>query len=355
MVRPTAALAACAALLVTSCSPTSSPPPAPRPHTALNCPGGTLKGEGASSQRIVMEEVIKSYTTACPGTFVEYTSSGSGAGVKAFLGGAVDWAGADAPLRSVPRDGVVEAEQARRRCNGNEAWNLPMVLGPIAVGYRLDGVGELSLSSTTVAQIFNGHITRWDDPTIVAENPGVTLPDARIAVFHRADESGTTENFTEYLAEAAGDAWPHEPAKAWPGLVGEGKEKSAGVAEAVTATQGAISYMEWGAALERDIAVAHLDGVELTPSSAAKGIEAATVGEDLRLTLDHTPGADAYGAVMPTYEVVCSAGGTNPALMRDFLGHFISPEVQASLESLGHAPLPDPLREKVAQAISEIA
>lgn len=360
--RATAALGVCAVLLVTSCS-ANSPSPAPRsprpvPGAAdLACPGGTLKGEGASSQRTVLEEVIKSYTTACPGTTVEYTSSGSGAGIKAFLGSAVDWAGSDAPLRTEVKDGAVEAEQARRRCNGNEAWNLPMVFGPIAVGYRLDGVTDLTLSSRTVARIFNGEITRWDDPVIAEENPQLTLPNIRIAVFYRADESGTTENFTSYLADAAGDAWPHTPAKAWAATTGEGKEKSAGVAEAVTATPGAISYMEWGAALERDITVAGLDGVELTASTASRAIETAGIGDgqDLRLSLDHTPGTGAYGAVMPTYEVVCSAGGDNPALLRDFLTHFASAEVQASLESLGHAPLPDSLRERVAQTISEIA
>ena len=359
--RLIAVLGTCAVLLVTSCSTTPSETPSrssrPATGTALSCPGGTLKGEGASSQRTVLEEVIKSYTMACPGTTVEYTSSGSGAGVKAFLGSAVDWAGSDSPLRTEPKDGSIETEQAMRRCNGNEAWNLPLVFGPIAVGYRLDGVDDLSLSTRTVARIFDGAITRWNDPAIAAENPGTPLPDARIAVFYRADESGTTENFTTHLAASAEDAWPHRPSKAWPAKTGEGKEKSAGVAEAVTTIPGSISYMEWGAALERDITVVRLDGVELTADTAARAIDAAEVGDggDLRLTIDHTPGAGAYGAVMPTYEVVCSAGGDNPALVQDFLSHFASPEVQASLENLGYAPLPESLRERVAQAVSEIS
>ena len=166
--RLTAVLGTCAVLLVTSCSTTPSETPSrssrPATGTALSCPGGTLKGEGASSQRTVLEEVIKSYTMACPGTTVEYTSSGSGAGVKAFLGSAVDWAGSDSPLRTEPKDGSIETEQAMRRCNDNEAWNLPLVFGPIAVGYRLDGVDDLSLSTRTVARICKQSSSKcWND------------------------------------------------------------------------------------------------------------------------------------------------------------------------------------------------
>lgn len=362
------ALGACAALLLTACSgsapATSGSTVAPRRSTAANpissitlaCPGGALKGEGASSQKTAMEEVIKGYTNACPGTTIEYTSSGSGAGIKAFQGAAVDWAGSDSALRTTEKDGVVEADQARQRCLDNEAWNIPMVFGPIAIGYHVDGVDDLNLSARTLAGIFNGDVTSWNAPEIVADNPGVELPAERIAVFYRADESGTTENFTKYLAEAADGAWPHPPSKAWAGTAGEGKEKTAAVAEAVVTTPYSISFMEWGAALERDISVARLDGVELTGENAGRAIEAAEVseGRDLRLKLDHTPGEDAYAAVMASYEVVCSAGADNGDLLRDFLSYFASVEVQTMLEELGYAPLPDSLQQRVAATISEI-
>lgn len=359
--RGTAVLGASAALLVAACSttPASTSVPSSRPSSSLAvaCPGGTLKGEGASSQKTVMEEVIKGYTMLCPGSTVEYTSSGSGAGIKAFHGAAVDWAGSDSALRLKEKDGVVEADRARQRCGGNEAWNLPLVFGPIAVGYHLDGVDRLNLTAETLAGIFDGAITRWNAPEIAASNPGVALPDERIAVFYRADESGTTENFSKYLAEASDGAWPHEPSKAWAGVTGEGREKTAGVAEAVVNTPNSISYMEWGGALERDIPVAAINGVELTASNAGLAIEAAEhqgEGHDLRLAVDHTPDNGGYGAIMATYEVVCSAGGSNSALLKDFLGYFASPEVQASLEDLGYAPLPDSLQQRVAGAVSEL-
>lgn len=356
--RILAAAGACA-LLVSACAPTSSPQSASvvaRP-AGVNCPGGTLKGEGASSQKIFLEEMVQAYTRICPGTAVEYTSSGSGAGVKAFIGGAVDWAGSDSPLRTKAKDGVVEADQAAKRCGGNPAVNLPMVFGPIAIAYNVDGVDQLNLSPSVIARIFDGQITTWNAPEIAADNPGVTLPAADIGIFYRADESGTTENFTEYLAEATDGAWPHEPAKAWAGSAGEGKEKSAGVAEGVLTTRNSIAYMEWGAALERGLKVAAIDGVTLSGTTASAALEAAEVtgsDGDLRLKLDYTPGDGAYPAVMATYEIVCSTGGTNPDLLRDFLTFVAADQTQAGVSTLGYAPLPPALRDQVAESIAAV-
>ena len=304
-----------------------------------------------------MEKLIQDYTAACPGTTIDYTTSGSGAGVKAFVGGTVDLAGSDSPLSRKERDGVIETEKAEKRCLGNPALNLPLALGPIAVAHNVDGVTNLNLTADLIARIFTGDITRWNDRAIAAANPGTALPDARIAVFYRADESGTTENFTKYLSAAADSTWNHDAAKKWPAAWGEGKEKTAGVADAVTGTPNSITYLEWGAALERGLRAARIDGVELSGESASRALAAAEVEEDddgLRLNIDYTPGDDAYPLIMATYEVVCSSGGPNPGLVRDLLGLFASPETQASLEELGYAPLPDSLREKVNRSISTI-
>ena len=322
-----------------------------------DCPGGTLRGEGASSQRTAMEKLIQDYTAACPGTVIDYTTSGSGAGVKAFFGGTVDLAGSDSPLSHRERDGVIETEKAEKRCQGNTALNLPMVLGPITVAHNVEGVPDLNLTAELIARIFTGDITRWNDPAIAVANPGVSLPDAGIAVFNRADESGTTENFTKYLAKTADDAWSYDASKKWPANRGEGREKTAGVADAVAGTRNSIAYLEWGAALERDLKVARIDGVELSGETAGRAVaaaEAETGGDGIRLDIDYTPGSGAYPLVMATYEVVCSAGGSNPELLRDFLGLFASETAQASLEELGYAPLPGELREKVSRSVSGI-
>ncbi len=321
------------------------------------CPGGALKAEGASSQRTAMEKLIQDYTAACPGATIDYTTSGSGAGVKAFLGGGTALAGSDSPLHRMERDGVIETDRAARRCQGNAAWSLPLVFSPIAVAHNVDGVTDLNLTGELIARIFDGDITRWDDPAIAAANPGTALPDARIAVFYRADESGTTENFTRYLNAAATDIWAHDSAKKWPASRGEGKEKTAGVADAISGTPNSITYLEWGAALERDLKVARVNGVELSGQTASRTVAAAAVEEDdggLRLGFDYSPDGDAYPLVMATYEIVCSAGGPSPGLVRDFLGMFASEEMQASLEGLGYAPLPGELRERVNGAVSAI-
>ena len=232
-----------------------------------------------------------------------------------------------------------------------------MVLGPIAVAHNIEGVTDLNLTAELIARIFTGDITRWNDPAIAAANPGVSLPDAGIAVFHRADESGTTENFTKYLAKTADDAWGHDASKKWPATRGEGKKKTAGVADAVAGTRNSITYLEWGAALERDLKLARIDGVELSGETAGRAIaaaEAETDDDGIRLDIDYTPGGDAYPLVMATYEIVCSAGGPSPGLVRDFLGMFASEEMQASLEGLGYAPLPGELRERVNGVVSAI-
>ncbi|MDO5093573.1 MAG: phosphate ABC transporter substrate-binding protein PstS [Propionibacteriaceae bacterium] len=322
------------------------------------CPGGSLRGEGASSQKTTVEMLVQDYVAACPGTTIDYTASGSGAGIKAFFGGTIDWAGSDAALLTTEKDGVIETDRARLRCGGNDAWNLPLVFGPIAFVYNLEGIDDLNLTPPLIAKIFDGQITVWNDPEIAAQNPGADLPAEEIAVFYRADESGTTESLTTYLAAAAEGAWPYAPAKKWPTAHGEGKEKTAGVADSVAATGNSITYVEWGAALERDLQIARLNGVELTGDAAAAAVaEAEQQGEgnDLRLGLDYTAGDGTYPAVMVTYAVVCSAGGSNPQLVRDFLGLFAAAESQAALEELGYAPLPEQLRNKVAEAIAEIS
>jgi phosphate ABC transporter, phosphate-binding protein pstS len=304
-----------------------------------------------------MEKLIQDYTAACPGATIDYTTSGSGAGVKAFLGGGTALAGSDSPLHRMERDGVIETDRAARRCQGNAAWSLPLVFSPIAVAHNVDGVTDLNLTGELIARIFDGDITRWDDPAIAAANPGTALPDARIAVFYRADESGTTENFTRYLNAAATDIWAHDSAKKWPASRGEGKEKTAGVADAISGTPNSITYLEWGAALERDLKVARVNGVELSGQTASRTVAAAAVEEDdggLRLGFDYSPDGNAYPLVMATYKIVCSAGGPSPGLVRDFLGMFASEEMQASLEGLGYAPLPGELRERVNGVVSAI-
>jgi phosphate transport system substrate-binding protein len=332
--------------------------------SGLACPAGKVTAEGSTAQGNAILEVIAHYNGNCGDkATIEYNPTGSGAGIKNFYGGLVDFAGSDSALKTEAVDGVVEADKAKQRCQGNPAWDLPMVVGPIAFAYNVDGVDRLVLNAEVLSKIFTGAIKTWNDPKIAALNPGATLPNAPITVFFRSDESGTTENVTKFLSAAGKGVWTAPPGKAWTG-VGEGKNKSSGVAQGVTATKNSISYMEWSYARDNKLKTAQLDNgagaTELTAATVAKAVAEATVkgtGHDLPLSIKYTgTSAGAYPALLVTYEVVCSKGlaADKTAIVKDFLGYFASPDTQSSLEKLGYAPLPADLQSKVKTAVMAI-
>jgi phosphate transport system substrate-binding protein len=331
--------------------------------SAVDCPTGTLNAEGSSAQKNAIDEAIASFQEKCAGTTVNYNPTGSGAGIKQLIAGQVDFAGSDSALKTSPKDGKVEADEAAAHC-GSPAWNLPMVTGPIAISYNVKGLDKLVLTPEVAANIFNGKITTWNDKAIAAINSGVRLPAEPIKVFFRSDESGTTENFTAYLNAAAPEAWTAEPGKSWTGK-GEGKEKSAGVAAAVKSTEGGITYAEWSYAKDNDLSIAQVDNgsgpVELTGEAVGRAVVAAKPdgeGHDLRLKLDYaTKEAGAYPILLVTYEVVCSKAkdATKAALTKAFLTHFASADTQRSLEAIGYAPLPAEVQAKVEAAIAALS
>jgi phosphate transport system substrate-binding protein len=333
--------------------------------SGLACPSGSLNAEGSSAQANAISEVIAGYNAQCENkATIEYNPSGSGAGIKNFNQALVDFAGSDSALKTEAVEGVVEADAAKERCGGNPAWNLPMVVGPIAFAYNVDGVDKLVLNAEVLAEIFNGSIKNWNDPKIAKLNSGATLPDEPITVFFRSDESGTTENATKFLKAAGNGAWKKEPAKAWTGT-GEGKNKSSGVAEGVTSTKNSISYMEWSFARDNNLKTAQLDSgkgpVELSGEAVGTAVAEATTtgsGNDLSLKLKYADTAEgAYPALLVTYEIVCSKGlaADKTAIVKDFLGYFSSEETQQGLEELGYAPLPADLLAKVKTAVAAIS
>jgi phosphate transport system substrate-binding protein len=333
--------------------------------SGLACPSGSLNAEGSSAQANAISEVIAGYNAQCENkATIEYNPSGSGAGIKNFNQALVDFAGSDSALKTEAVEGVVEADAAKERCGGNPAWNLPMVVGPIAFAYNVDGVDKLVLNAEVLAEIFNGSIKNWNDPKIAKLNSGAKLPDAPITVFFRSDESGTTENATKFLKAAGNGAWKKEPGKAWTGT-GEGKNKSSGVAEGVTSTKNSISYMEWSFARDNNLKTAQLDSgkgpVELSGEAVGKAVAEATTtgsGNDLSLKLKYADTAEgAYPALLVTYEIVCSKGlaADKTAIVKDFLGYFSSEETQQGLEELGYAPLPADLVGKVKTAVAAIS
>lgn len=328
--------------------------------SASGCGTGAVNASGSTAQQNAIEEAIAAYTSKCAGAQVTYNGVGSGQGVTDFIGKQTAFAGSDSALKADKG----EPEAAKAAC-GSDAWNLPMVTGPIAVAYNLDGVDKLVLTPQLIAKIFSGKITSWDDPAIAAVNTGVTLPKLAISVFFRADSSGTTDNFTKYMNTVDKADWAAEHSKEWTGKVGQGKPKSAGVGQAVAGTKGGITYVEWSYAITNKLAMAQLDSgngpVALSAESAGAAIAAATqkgTGNDLALSIDYTTKAPgAYPIVLVSYEIVCStyADKATAANVKAFLTYLASDEYQSSLPSLGSAPLPGAIKTKVQAAVAAIS
>jgi phosphate transport system substrate-binding protein len=348
-----------------SSAPGSSGAPSGAASAAQVACGGkkTLKASGSTAQANAMTRFVNAYEQACSGYTLNYTGNGSGAGVNEFVGNQTDFGGSDSPLNKDKG----EYDKAQARC-GSPAWNLPAVFGPIAVTYNVKGVDSLALDGPTLAKIFNGAITTWDDPAIKGLNQGATLPSTPIHVVFRSDESGTTDNFQQYLNVASDGAWGKGAGKTFNGGVGEGAKGNDGTSAAIKNTDGSITYNEWSFAQAQKLNMAKIitsagpDPVAITGESAGKTISGATVkGQGNDLVLDTTsfykpsqPGS--YPIVLATYEIVCSKypdADTGKAV-KAFLQATIGPG-QNGLADNGYVPIPDSFKSKLSTAVDAIA
>jgi phosphate transport system substrate-binding protein len=320
---------------------------------------GQLQASGSSAQKNAIDAWIKQYTASCKDVQVNYRPDGSGAGITAFTQGQTAFAGSDSALDPE------EIEASKKVCKDGQGIDLPMVGGPIAVGFNVPGVDTLSLDAATLAKIFDSKIKKWNDPAIAKLNPEAELPDLQIQAFHRSDESGTTDNFTKYLKAAAPKDWKYEPEKAWKGAGGQSANGSSGLAQQVKATSGAIGYFELSYAKDGiktvDIKTEAAEPVKATIDNATAAIGAAKIvgtGKDLALELDYTPAADgAYPIVLVTYEIVCDKGNkadTLPAT-KSFLNYMASDDGQGLLADVGYAPMPTEIITKVRETISGLS
>ena len=318
---------------------------------------GELRGEGASSQDNAVQNIFGPAFSET-GATLAYTASGSGDGQKKFIAGQVDFAGSDSALKD---DQIADA---KKRCKGNDAWHLPMVIGPVAIAYHLEGVDTLNLSTKTIAKIFKGEIKKWDDEAIKAENEGVELPSDPIQVVYRSDESGTSDNFQKFLSASSGE-WDSE-GKQFPTKVGTGAPKSKGVADQVAQTNGAITYVEAGYAEENDkISVANVDfgagPVELNKENVNKALsEAKFKGEGNDLVVDSKAlysmkNEGEYPLVLTTYEIVCSAGydDNTAKLVKNFM-YTILDNQNDDLADQGYIPLDGEFKSKLEKAVDAL-
>ncbi|MFI6347667.1 phosphate ABC transporter substrate-binding protein PstS [Streptomyces sp. NPDC050560] len=320
---------------------------------------GELLANGSSAQKNAIDAWVKNYTAACKDVRINYKPDGSGAGVTSFLQGQTAFAGSDSALKPE------EIEKSKSVCKDSQAIDLPMVGGPIAIGYNVPGVDNLVLDAPTLAKIFDDKIKTWDDDAIKALNPDAKLPSTKIQAFHRSDESGTTDNFTAYLKAAAASDWKYEGGKVWQAKGGQSATGSSGLAQQVTQTAGAISYFELSYATNGiktvDVKTKAADPVKATVDNASKAIGAAKVvgeGKDLALQLNYDPSDEgAYPITLVTYEIACEKGNkadTLPAT-KSFLNYIASEDGQALLKDNSYAPLPDEIATKVRDTISGLS
>ena len=327
---------------------------------------GTLVGAGASSQAAAMQGWQAGFQAVYPDVTVEYDAIGSGGGRETFLSGGTDFAGSDAYLKDE------EYAQSIERCAGDlGAVNLPHYISPIAVAYNLpslDGT-TLQLSQSTLAGIFANTITTWNDPAIAADNPGVELPDLAVNPVHRSDESGTTENFTDYLSAVAPDVWTFGAIEAWdadgPGG-GEGADGTSGVVAATGAGEGSIGYADASQIGDLPAAAIKVGDtfVEYSPEAAAKIVDVSerVPGRSefdfaFDLTRDTTE-EGVYPIALVSYHVVCLQYDTQEKvdLVKAFMTYVGSEEGQAASQATaGSAPISPEVRDQLLQVIDEIS
>lgn len=323
---------------------------------------GELAVGGASSQEAAQNAWIVGFGEVAPDVTVTYDPVGSGGGRENFISGGYPFAGSDAYLT----DDEGELSAAIETCGGDPI-EVPNYVSPIAIIYNIDGVDDLSLSPATLAGIFAGEITEWDDPAIVETNPDADLPSEPIQPVHRSDESGTTENFTDYLDAVAGDVWTDGPVETWPeGLGGEGAKGTSGVVKVVTDSTNTIGYADASQAGDLGTALIGVGDEFVGPSAeaAAKVLEVSPRVEgrsevDLAFDLAHdTDEAGVYPIVLTSYLLACQTyeDENTAALVRGYLSYVLGPDGQQfAADEAGSAPLSPSLQEEALAIVENIS
>jgi phosphate transport system substrate-binding protein len=321
---------------------------------------GTLNGAGSSAQEAAQGAWQSGFQSLNPDATVNYDPVGSGGGREQFLAGGVDFAGSDSYLDEE------ELAKSKDVCNGETAIEVPDYVSPIALVYNLEGVDKLQLSAKTAAGIFDGKITSWDDPAVKADNPDADLPSDRIVPVHRSDDSGTTDNFTQYLSKAAEGAWTHEPDGLWPVKSGEGANGTSGVIDAVTNAKGSIGYADESQA--GDLSVASIkvgeEYVAPTAEAASKVVDLSPrvkdrADNDLAIDVDRTTTeSGAYPLVLVSYVIACPTydDKAKASLVKGYLTYVLGDDGQAAAaKTAGSAPLSSDFGSDAVSAVEKIA
>ncbi|HEX5385845.1 MAG TPA: phosphate ABC transporter substrate-binding protein PstS [Gemmatimonadales bacterium] len=305
-----------------------------------NRTGADLTGAGATFPYPIYARWFDAYAKQI-GVRINFQAIGSGGGIRQFTEGTIDFGATDSPMT----DAQVAAVHGNVR-------HLPTVLGAVVLTYNLPSLGatRLRLDGPVIAAIFQGEITRWNDPHIGSLNPGVTLPTTDVLVIHRSDGSGTSFIFTDYLAKVS-PRWATSVGRStsvdWPiGLGGKGNE---GVTQQVKQLEGAVGYVELIYAQSNHLPVATVRNragnfVEPTLKSVTAAAASAHLGSDtdFRVSITNAPGADSYPISSFTWLLVrpTPVDTAKARKLDGFLAWMLTPEAQQMALAIGYAPLP---------------
>jgi len=345
---------------LSACAAGNEAPSAGTTDTGLT---GSLAGGGATSQAKAQAVWRAGFQTENPNVTLTYDEVGSGDGRKGFAAGTYSFAGSDSYLK----DDEGELSDAKARCAGEDPIEVPAYVSPIAVVFNLKGIESLNMDAEMIAEIFNGSLTKWNDPAIAAANEGVELPDLDIATVHRLDDSGTTKNFTDYLEKASGGVWTDEADGLWPAdLKGEAADGTSGVVGVITDTEGMIGYADHSATEGLGIVSVKVGETYNAPTSAgAAKVVAVSEREpgrpavDMAINIDRTTTeAGAYPLVLTSYLIACQHYDTaeEATLVQSFLSYVLSSAgQQKASDEVGSAPLEASVQAEAAGIVGAIA
>jgi len=318
--------------------------------TATSSAQLTINGAGATFPYPIYSKWFDEYAKVDPSVRFNYQSIGSGGGQKQIVAQTVDFGASDAPM----------SDENLKSAPG-KLLHIPTVGGAVVITYNLSGNRALKLDGETIAAIYLGQVTKWNDPKIAASNANMSLPNEDIVVVHRSDGSGTTAIFTDYLGKISRD-WKSKvgsnTAVNWPtGIGGKGNE---GVAGQVKQTPGAIGYVELIYARQNKMPYAEVkngSGAFVRPSvdSVTAALATAQIPDDFRFSITNAPGTDSYPIAGATWLLVYQQqnDATKGRKLVEFL-KWAEANGQIMAKELEYAPLPDNLRERVLKRIDEI-
>lgn len=352
-----AAIAVASTILLASCA-ANEPAPGDESPSGLS---GTLVGGGASSQDAAQQAWVAAFQMANTGVSVEYEPTGSGPGRDNFVAGANNFSGSDRAFK----DDELAKDNFSGCVPGAPVVEIPNYISPIAIIFNLDGIDSLNMDAATIAGILKGDITKWSDPKIATQNPDADLPDLAITAVHRADDSGTTENLTEYLRANASEVWDAEVSGDWPYEGGEAANGTSGVVDAVTNGTGTFGYADASRAGDLGTVAVKVGSeyVEYSAAAAAAIVDASPAAPgrnavDLAIELDRTSdAAGVYPIVLVSYLIACSDYQDDAVaeLVKAYLGYIISDAGQAvGVKAAGIAPISATLFDKAKAAIDSI-